>query len=77
MTAGARRASLKSLDDGNTDDFKDQPVDYSIFPSDVAVDDKMSMDRVRADSDGRSFNNTIQAKLTNFNDVRVKTKGLN
>lgn len=77
MTAGVRRASLKSLDDGDTDDFKDQSVDYSIFPLDVAVNDKMSMDRVEVNSDGRSFNKTIQAKLTSFNDVRVKTKGLN
>lgn len=77
MTAGARRASLKSLDDVDSDDFKDRQVDYSIFPSDVADDNKMSMDRVEMESDGRSFNRTIQAKLANFDGARIKTKGLN
>lgn len=77
MTAGARRASLKSFDDSDTEDSKDQQVDYSIFPLDVAVDGKMSIGRVDVDSDGRSFNKTIQAKLTKFDGVRLKTKELN
>lgn len=77
MTAGVRRASLKSFDDSDTGDVKDQ-VDFSIFPSDLAADDKMSSDREETQySDGRSFNKTIQAKLTNFDGVRVNTKGLN
>lgn len=77
MTAGARRASLKSFDDSESDDFKDRQVDYSIFPSDVAVDDKMNMDRleVDGDGDGSSFNKTIQARLTNFDGVRARPKG--
>lgn len=72
MTAGAaRRAALKSgVDSDSVEDTKERQTDYSIYSQDVIVDDKMQYGDSEMDS--RSLNNTIQAKLMNFEDFSFK-----